>query len=353
MQIIQTIRGEDLKKKIPTILIILLIATSGLNFVSAQNETDDILISENEYETNEIRSLRSQETSEDQLNLHERRNRNEEQTITNSSENRLGEEVKSLESGYRNVSFDDGYHGYCVNHNLHSTGRGETFIVEDTSNITSLKYGESVGNYLKILFVDHYNYTMNPATTDLSQIIWTFTNYDYKNSDNEIIKSILESASNGRVIPDHGAVAKISDNQEAIFDFELLNSKKDSTQNFFGYKINYRTIEIIEDEILGAAPENSTPESNETIPENNATIKNETIPENSTTANNKTNLKNNFTAENSTVPSKTNETKTLTTVQSEIKENNLIKHATGNEFSIFGILIVIIGLILLIKYMRD
>ncbi|MEE0902674.1 MAG: hypothetical protein UIB31_09100 [Methanobrevibacter sp.] len=341
-----------MKKKIPTILIILLIATSGLNFVSAQNELDDVLISENEYETHEIRSLRTQETSEDQLKSHVQRNRNEGHTITNSSENRLGEEVKSLERGYRNVSFDDGYHGYCVNHNLHSTGRGETFIVEDTSNITSLKYGESVGNYLKILFVDHYNYTMNPATTDLSQIIWTFTNYDYKNSNHEIIKSILESASNGRVIPDHGAVAKISDNQEAIFDFELLNSKKDSTQNFFGYRINYRTIDIIDDG-LGAIPENSTPESNETIPENNATIKNETIPENSTATNNKTNLKNNFTAENSTVPSKTNETKTLTKIQSEIKENNLIKHATGNEFSIFGILIVIIGLILLIKYMRD
>jgi hypothetical protein len=43
-----------LRRKILTILTILLIATSGLNFVSAQNELDDVLISENEYETHEM-----------------------------------------------------------------------------------------------------------------------------------------------------------------------------------------------------------------------------------------------------------------------------------------------------------
>ena len=341
-----------LKKKILSILTILLIATSGLNFVSAQDGLDDILITESEDENNERESISM--TSEDGQNMQAQ------STITNSSDSRLGEEVKSLESGYRNVTFDDGYYGYCVNHNLHSTSRGETFIVEDTANITSAKYGESVGNYLKILFVDHYNYTMDPATNDLSQIIWTFTNYDYKNSDSELIKSILESASNGRVIPDHGAVAKINDTTEAIFDFELLNSQRDSTQNFFGYKISYRAIEGL----LGSSPENSTPESNETIPKNNTTAENETIPENNTTLKNETIPKNNTTLKNETIPKNNESTenntiisktgdKTPTANQNEIKETNLLKHTTGNELNIIGILILIVGFILLIKYMRD
>ena len=331
-----------MKRKILTILTILLIATSGLNFVSAQNELDDILITENEEETNEIRLNRQRETSEDNQNSQEQRN---------SSENRIGEEVKALESGYRNVSFDDGYNGYCVNHNLQSTSRGEKFTVENTTNIISSRYGESVGNYLKILFVDHYDYTMNP-TTDLSQVIWTFTDYDYKNSTNAIIKAILESAANGRIIPDHGAVAKINNTTEAIFDFELLNSQYGRTQNFFGYKINYRTIEIPEDEPLGSTPENNTEIENVTTPENNT----EEIPQNNTTIENVTTPENNETKEkpeNKTIISKNNENETPTINQNQIKENNLLKYATGNELSIIGILILILGFIILIKYSRD
>ena len=331
-----------LRRKILTILTILLIATSGLNFVSAQNELDDILIRENEEEIDESRQIRQQETSEDDQNMQNQRT---------SSENRIGEEVKALESGYRNVSFDDGYNGYCVNHNLQSTSRGEKFTVENTTNIISSRYGESVGNYLKILFVDHYNYTMNP-TTDLSQVIWTFTDYDYKNSNNAIIKAILESGANGRIIPDHGAVAKINNTTEAIFDFELLNSQYGRTQNFFGYKINYRAIEIIEDELLGSTPENNTEIENVTTPENNT----EEIPQNNTTIENVTTPENNETKEkpeNKTIISKNNENETPTINQNQIKENNLLKYATGNELSIIGILILILGFIILIKYSRD
>ena len=47
------------------------------------------------------------------------------------------------------------------------------------------------------------------------------------------------------------------------------------------------------------------------------------------------------------------ENKTPTANQNEIKETNLLKHATGNELSIIGIMILIVGFILLIKYMRD
>ncbi len=338
-----------LKRKILTILTVFLIATSGLNFVSAQNELDDILITENEEEINENRPIRQRETSEDNHNMQEPRN----------SEDRIGEEVRALESGYRNVSFDDGYNGYCVNHDLQSTSRGEKFTVENTTNIISSKYGESVGNYLKILFVDHYNYTMNP-TTDLSEVIWTFTDYDYKNSNDAIIKAILESAANGRIIPDHGAVAKINDTTEAIFDFELLNSQYGRTQNFFGYKINYRTIEIIEDEILGSTPENNTTIENNTTTENNTNLENNTTIENNTTPENTTieneTTKNNETKEkpeNNTIISKTDEDKTPSIDQNKIKENNLLKHNTGNESTIIGLLILIVGFIILIKYSRD
>ena len=337
-----------LRRKILTILTILLIATSGLNFVSAQNELDDILIRENEEEIDESRQIRQQETSEDDQNMQNQRT---------SSENRIGEEVKALESGYRNVSFDDGYNGYCVNHNLQSTSRGEKFTVENTTNIISSRYGESVGNYLKILFVDHYNYTMNP-TTDLSQVIWTFTDYDYKNSNNAIIKAILESAANGRIIPDHGAVAKINNTTEAIFDFELLNSQYGRTQNFFGYKINYRAIEIIEDKLLGSTPENNTEIENVTTPQNNTTTENNTEqnPQNNTTTDTETTPENNETKEkqeNNTIISKTDENKTPTINQNKIKENNLLKHTTGNGLTIIGILILIIGFILIAKYSRD
>ena len=36
-----------------------------------------------------------------------------------------------------------------------------------------------------------------------------------------------------------------------------------------------------------------------------------------------------------------------------MKENNLLKHTTGNGLTIIGILILIIGFILIAKYSRD
>ncbi|MBQ7928769.1 MAG: hypothetical protein IJ287_08540, partial [Methanobrevibacter sp.] len=103
-------------------------------------------------------------------------------------------------------------------------------------------------------------------------------------------------------------------------------------------------------------PENNTPTQNETIPENNTPTQNETIPENNTPTQNETIPENNETKEkieNNTIISKTGENKTPTVNQNEIKETNLLKHSTGNELTIVGILILIVGFILLIKYMRD
>lgn len=122
---------------------------------------------------------------------------------------------------------------------------------------------------------------MNPST-DIANAIWAFTDGHYKTSTDPITMQIIEMSENGLVIKDHGAIRKINNTTEAIFDFEALDSNKGTTQNFFGYKITYR--DIVENEPVLGVPdvennESETPEENTTQPENNTT---ETPQENET-----------------------------------------------------------------------
>lgn len=163
-----------MKCRIFTILTIFLIVSSTLNVVSAN------IIDEN---STEIASTKTDR-------------------ITESEETKITEKrVIATSEGYQNITFDDGYNGYCANKYLKDADIGDEFIVQNTSKLVNPNYNESVGNYLKILFVDHYDYVMaNQLTATLA--VWEFTDNLYKtDSYLEIIPTILNEAQNGRTIP--------------------------------------------------------------------------------------------------------------------------------------------------------
>ena len=200
--------------------MIIFAVTTCMNFVSAENETNIFKSSESE------------------------------------------EEVLAREDGHVNITFDNGYNGYCINYGEHEAKTGQEYSVQDTTYATNKNSGESVGNYLKVYFVDYYDDAMrNDIVTQ--HTIWHFTDdFNGWRIDPILIENIKSTAST-KTIPDNGAVRQINNTTEAVFDFQVLSSDKSDHQNFFAYKITYR--DIVREIIGNATSSNSTASENQNI----------------------------------------------------------------------------------------
>ena len=202
-----------MKKPLFIILLVIFAITSCLNFVSAENETDILRNSESE------------------------------------------EEVLATKDGHLNITFDNGYNGYCIEYGEHEAKIGQEYSVENTSHAINKNTGESVGNYLKVYFVDYYEDAMRDDIVT-QHTIWHFTDdFNGWRIDPLLIENIRAAAAT-KTIPDSGAVRQINNTTEAVFDFQVLSSDKSGHQNFFAYKITYR--DIVKDMI------NNTNSSNDT-----------------------------------------------------------------------------------------
>lgn len=309
MQLIQPKEVKNLRKSLLTLFAIFLIITSGVNFVSAQNIAEEIVTN---YTTNKQNEILAESNAEQE------------------NKNRIGESVKSQENGHFNISFDDEYNGYCINYGKNEANNEDEFIVQNTTSAINNKNGESVGHYLKTFFVEFHDIAVKNKI-DTQKIIWSFTD-DFKFNDTLIQQ--IKDASLDLIIPDHGAIKKINNTTEAVFDFEVLSSTKLNHQNFFAYKITYRNITM---EILNNTTEKEENETGLNYPifdsdfenktENTTIIQTEIKPEN-----------------NGNVDLNSN---------NENKKSNLQKYSTGNPIStVLGILLLF-GTIIAVKYKRD
>ena len=339
-----------MKKRIITIFTIFLLITSGANFVSAENITEDAVADTKTAQQEEVVSQRNVEE--------------EKESKTDEEEkSRIGETVKSKENGHFNITFDDGYNGYCINYGDHEAKVNDEFEVKDTTSAINNKNGESIGHYLKTFFVEFHDIAVKNKI-DTQKIIWAFSDdFDF----NKVLVQQIKDASVNLTIPDQGAIKIINETTEAIFDFEVLGTSKNNHQNFFGYKITYRDIPVKVENNTTQKQENTTiPQQN--ITENktteNTTIPQQNITENKTTENTQ-NITENKTTENTTI-SEENETENTTALicknqtkdledntKSEIKNNqvNLLKHTTGAELAVV-ILTLIFGFVLVGKYYK-
>ena len=177
------------------------------------------------------------------------------ETETNILKNSQSEEVLATEEGNLNISFDNGYHGYCINYGDHEAKIGSEYSVENTSYATNKNTGESVGNYLKVYFVDYYDDAMRDEIVT-QHTIWHFTDDFYGWRLDPLLLENIKSTAATKTIPDSGAVRQINNTTEAVFDFLVLNSDKSDHQNFFAYKITYR--DIIKNMIGSADSSNDT-----------------------------------------------------------------------------------------------
>ena len=148
--------------------------------------------------------------------------------------------VTALESGDSNITFSDGYKGYCIEWGEHSAEKNETFYIVDSSNAINKVTNEDVSNNLKIMFLFFYNKTQeNPIVTQ--HMIWKFTdNKQFSKFDKQWYSDIIE-LSNKYKIPDSGTI-KINDTYEFVFDFRVFVAKYLEYQNYFAYRFDVRQI---------------------------------------------------------------------------------------------------------------
>ncbi|MBR0270790.1 MAG: hypothetical protein IJQ68_02190 [Methanobrevibacter sp.] len=296
-----------MKKKLLMLFISILAITSCITLASAENSTNDLIANEN--------------------------------NIGEDESKRIGEKVKSEEDGFSNIAFSDGYNGFCINLAQKEAYAGQEFEVKNTSAAVNNRNGEKIGNYLKILVVDYYDYTIeNPRLAQ--DIIWKFSD-NYNECNHTIVKGIIELAESGRIIPDHGEEKIINETTKVKFDFEVLDSVNWATQNFFGYKLTYSN--IINEGILGNPSEDNGDTNESEIPENNTT-QNETIPQNNTTTENKQNETSEDNSSLISIPMDNSTKENATTIIEENpKEEVSVENKTGNPLVMLLILLGIIG----------
>ena len=170
------------------------------------------------------------------------------------------ETVVALEDGDSNISFSDGYKGYCIEWGEHSAEENETFYIADSSNAINKITNEDVSNNLKVMFLFFYNKTQeNPITTQ--HMIWKFTdNKQFSKFDKQWYNDIIEM-SNKYKIPDSGTI-KINDTHEVVFDFKVFIAKYLEYQNYFAYKFDIHQIDMNESgQIINSTINNLTTNS--------------------------------------------------------------------------------------------
>ena len=103
--------------------------------------------------------------------------------------------VEATEDGHFNITFDNGYNGYCLEYGEKDASKGDRFIVADTSYAIDNENKESVANYLKTYFVDYYDEAMKDKVVT-QHMIWHFTDgFDGWRVNKTLVNEIKDAAS--------------------------------------------------------------------------------------------------------------------------------------------------------------
>lgn len=238
----------------------------------------------------------------------------------------------AIESGDSNITFANGYKGYCIEYREHSAKENDTFYIKNTSHIIN-QDNETVANYLKVFFTYFHNNTLHNnqgynQTIFNQHIIWYFTD-NFTSSpiikhNLDLIHSIKEVALTHHV-PDDGEL-RVNNTTEMIYHFRTLISPFVDNQNFLGYNIIFRNI---------TAYENQTENETDNLIQN---ITNDTEIKNIT--NNNPNITKNLTND---IQNLTNDTDNYIIDSLFPQEQGLYLHHTGNDIILLILVLCVIG----------
>ena len=214
----------------------------------------------------------------------------------------------ALESGDSNISFSDGYKGYCIEWGEHSAEQGEKFYIHD-----------EVDNNLKVFFTYFYEDSQKDVIAT-QHMIWKFTDNKEFSRFNKTLYDQIINVSKTVQVPNQGTM-KIDNTTEMVFDFKTFVSQYEEYQNYFGYKIFFRNISDAQ---------------------NNESLSNQTT-------NSSTNIQNNQSSnqiDNTTI--KNNTADAIKYTLPDNKKTLLSKHKTGSN-----IWIILLSLFFIIRYRRN
>ena len=258
------------------------------------------------------------------------------------------------------IEFSDGFIGFSIDSDDLTTS--DEFTSEPTGN-------DELQNYIKLAIIECYKQSRED---DIGEIVASFCDGSYANSDDELITAVLDSSDE---IGNH-AVVELYDESEATFDFELLKSSEDKS-DCIAYKVSIDESSS-QDNVLGASDsevENVTDtdnvlgeaDNNDTADENEATTTNDASdPVASDDSNNNTpetagednNTEINET--NKTIVNKTNtvivhEKNTTVITKNNVKNDtpqDAILKTAGNPLFILVVVAAIIAVAVFEKYRR-
>lgn len=207
--------------------------------------------------------------------------------------------TEALESGDSNISFADGYNGYCIEWGEHSAEKGDKFYVHD----------KDVDNNIKTFFVYFYEESQRDVIAT-QHMIWKFTDdKQFSRFNQTLYEKIVEKAKTVNV-PNDG-VLKVNDTTEMVYSFRNFISNINEYQNYFGYKIFFRNI----------------------TPENNLT-ENSTVNQTGNTS------------QNTTGQTEIRENLTHNHTNASYKKDRIAKmnnhHSTGNPFVILALSLAVL-----------
>lgn len=221
--------------------------------------------------------------------------------------------IMPVSIGENGIKFSDGFIGFSLDGS--DLSKSDGFTQEPTGD-------DKLQNYIKLAIIECYK----QSREEIGEIVGSFCDGSYKNSDDELITAVLDS---GEKIGDH-AVVELDDGSKATFDFELLKSSEDKS-DCLAYKVSID--ESTQDTKLGASDStaNDTSESDDTPADDNDTSK-ESEP--AVSAKNKDNTQKTTGEDNNTEINETNKTivnKTNTVIVHEKNTTIITKENVKND----------------------
>ena len=196
-----------MNKKIIVTLIVLLFCVSCLGIVSADNSTNE--------------------------------------TSDNNESIDLSNYIVPISISGNVIEFDDGFTGFCLDSTKESITTEDGFTSQSTSS-------DEIQNYVKLAIIEAYK---QGCEDNLGQIIASFADGSYKNSDDKVITEVLKS---DEPIGNE-AVADLEDSIEGTFEFELLKPATGDKSDCLAYKVSLKEVPS-EDKLAAAADDNATEE---------------------------------------------------------------------------------------------
>lgn len=174
--------------------------------------------------------------------------------VTESNNVRPGQEAISMNhTTYLEMEYDQdieiaimpGYYAYCMEEYSDYPQYG---VLWENLRFAQNSISEgNIGEYLKILIFKYWNDESQHA--NLQKLVNAFTDRNFKENENPIVKDIISLYDSGYRVPTENALRFYENGTVAVFNFKEILTPS-STQNVFAFNITYNPNSTVKKEVI-------------------------------------------------------------------------------------------------------